>query len=200
LNRPWQRRGIGTGLLAAALDQVRAGGAAHVTAASGGGSCIWPGVPRDLPAAVGFVASRGWRHGHDTLDLVTDLARYRPPPGACERVGRRGITITQAADADMTGVLAFEAAAVLSWTRWFSRPDGDILIARDRPGNIAGTLLLAGPGAGTVVAPMLGPAAGTIGCVGVTPPRQGHGIGIALAVRASEILRQAGTRNIDHRP
>jgi ribosomal protein S18 acetylase RimI-like enzyme len=72
---------------------------------------------------------------------------------------------------------------------------GDILIARDRPGNIAGTLLLAGPGAGTVFAPMPGPAAGTIGCVGVAPPRQGHGIGTALVVRASEILRQADTRN-----
>lgn len=191
----WQRRGIGTSLLAAAVDQVRAGGAAEVTAASGGGSYIWPGVPRDLPAAVSFFASRGWRHSHDTVDLVTDLARYRLPPGAGERAASRGITITLADGAYMTSVLAFEAATFPSWTRWFTRPEGDILIARDGPGTIAGTLLLAGPGAGTVFAPMLGPAAGTIGCVGVAPPRQGHGIGTALVVRASEILRQAGTRN-----
>jgi beta-N-acetylhexosaminidase len=191
----WQGRGIGTSLLAAALDQVRAGGVGEVRAGSGGASSIWPGVPRDLPVAVGFFTSRGWRHSHDTLDLVTDLTRYRPPPDACGRAASKGITITPAAAADMASVLAFEAATFPRWTRWFSRPEGDVLIARDRPGNIAGTLLLEGPGAGTVFAPMLGPAAGTIGCVGVAPSWQGHGIGIALVVRASEILRQAGTRN-----
>jgi predicted N-acetyltransferase YhbS len=41
---------------------------------------------------------------------------------------------------------------------------------------------------------MLGPAA-TIGCVGVAPAVQGRGIGTALVVRASEILRDAGVRN-----
>jgi GNAT superfamily N-acetyltransferase len=86
----FQRRGIGTGLLAAALQQLRAAGATSVTAASGGGAYIWPGVPRDLPAAVRFFATRGWRHTHDTLDLVTDLARYRPPPGAGPARRERG--------------------------------------------------------------------------------------------------------------
>jgi predicted N-acetyltransferase YhbS len=42
---------------------------------------------------------------------------------------------------------------------------------------------------------MLGPAVGAIGCVGVAPPRQGEGIGTALVVRASEVFRNAGTRN-----
>lgn len=191
----WQRCGIGTRLLAAALEQVRAGGVAEVTAASGGGAAsIWPGVPQDLPAAVAFFASRGWRHSHDTLDLTADLTRYRPPPGAYARAATRGITIARAADADMTNVLAFEAAAFPHWTRWFSRPEG-ILIAWDRRGNIAGTLLLDGPDADTVFAPMLGPAAGTIGCVGVAPPWEGHGIGTALVVRASELLREAGAGN-----
>lgn len=50
----YQRRGIGTGLLEAALQQVRAGTASSVTAGSGGAIYIWPGVPCDLPAAVRF--------------------------------------------------------------------------------------------------------------------------------------------------
>lgn len=41
-----QRRGIGTGLLEAALHQVRGGTASSVTAGSGGAVYIWPGVPR----------------------------------------------------------------------------------------------------------------------------------------------------------
>ena len=46
----YQRRGIGTGLLEAALQQVRAGTADSVTAGSGGAIYIWPGVPHDLSA------------------------------------------------------------------------------------------------------------------------------------------------------
>jgi Acetyltransferase (GNAT) domain len=127
----WQRRGIGTGLLAAALEQVRAAGAATVTAGSGGAASIWPGVPQDLPAAVAFFASRGWRQTHDTLDLTADLTRYRPPADAHGRAASPGITIARAAGADMTSVLALETAAFPNWVRWFSRPE-DILIARDR--------------------------------------------------------------------
>jgi ribosomal protein S18 acetylase RimI-like enzyme len=167
-----------------------------VTAASGGGAYIWPGVPRDLPAAVRFFATRGWRHTHDTLDLVTDLARYRPPPGAGERAASVGVTITRASSADVASVLAFEATTFPSWARWFSAASPeDILAARDGSGNIAGTLLFQGPSADTVFAPILGPAAGTIGCVGVASQMQGHGIGTGMVARASQILQQAGTRN-----
>jgi predicted N-acetyltransferase YhbS len=45
-----------------------------------------------------------------------------------------------------------------------------------------------------VFAPLLGPAAGTIGCVGVAPPWQGQGIGTALVAHASRLLGHAGVR------
>jgi GNAT superfamily N-acetyltransferase len=189
-----QRRGIGTGLLTAALDKLRAGGATEVTAASGGDDYIWPGVPHDLAAGVRFFASRGWRRSHDTLDLVADLAHYHPPAAAAQRAVRAGISLAPAGRADAREVLAFEAATFPSWVRWFGTGDRDVLIARDGAGNIAGTLMFHGPGADTVFAPMLGPAAGVIACVGVAPDRQGRGIGTALVTRASELLGQAGTR------
>ena len=191
----YQRRGIGTGLLDAALRQLRPGNAGSVTAGSGGAVYIWPGVPRDLPAAVSFFAARGWRHTHDTLDLVTDLAGYRPPLGAAGRAAAAGVAITRATAGDLSAVAAFEAAAFPSWARWFAtaRPE-HVLLARTRSGSIAGTLLLEGPGADSVFTPMLGPAAGTISCVGVAPPLHGQGIGTALVVRASQILSQAGVR------
>lgn len=132
----YQRRGIGTGLLEAAMQQLRAGTAASVTAGSGGAGYIWPGVPRDLPAAVAFFASRGWRHSHDTLDLVTDLAGYRAPPGAAGRAVRTGVTITLAAVGDLAAVRAFEAAEFPSWARWFAaaRPE-QVLLARASSGQ-----------------------------------------------------------------
>jgi GNAT superfamily N-acetyltransferase len=191
----YQRRGIGTELLETALQQIRAGTASSVTAGSGCAVYLWPGVPRDLPAAVRFFASRGWRHTHDTLDLVTDLAGYRPPVGAARRAARSGATITLATGDDLAAVHAFEAAVFPSWARWFAvaRPE-HVLLARTRRGAIGGTLLLEGPGADTVFTPMLGPAAGTIGCVGVDPPLHGEGIGTTLVVRASQILSRAGVR------
>jgi ribosomal protein S18 acetylase RimI-like enzyme len=152
-------------------------------------------VPADVPGAVRFFAARGWRHTHDTLDLVADLAGYRPPPGAVERAAGMGVAITRAAGPDLGDVQAFEAATFPSWTRWFAAAGPDtILLARDRSETIAGSLLIEGPGAATVFAPLLGPAAGTIGCVGVAPSRHGQGIGTALVARASQLLGQAGVR------
>jgi beta-N-acetylhexosaminidase len=189
-----QGRGIGTGLLAAALDGLRAGGAGKVWAGSGADSYIWPGVPRDLPGAVGFFTARGWRHSHDTLDLVADLAAYRPPAAAAARAAGAEVSPALAMAGDLAEVRAFEAAAVPSWARWFAARTGGILIARDTGGKIAGTLRLDGPDADTVYTPMLGPAAGTIGCVGVAPPLHGRGIGTTLVIQASQLLSQAGTR------
>jgi GNAT superfamily N-acetyltransferase len=189
-----QGRGIGTGLLAAALDMLRAGGAREVRAGSGGDAYIWPGVPLDLPGAVAFFTARGWSHTDDTLDLVADLAGYQPPTAATERAAGAGVSLALARASERAEVVAFEAATFPQWVRWFSAGQQHILIARDGRGEIAGTLLLEGPGADTVFAPMLGPAAGTIGCVGVAPPRHGRGIGTALVTRASQHLSEASTR------
>ena len=129
------------------------------------------------------------------VGLVTDLAGYRPPPGAAGRAARAGVTITRAVGEDLAAVCAFEAAAFPSWAGWFAAVGPEhVLLARTRSGASAGTLLPEGPGADTLFAPMLGPAAGTIGCVGVAPPLPGQGIGTALVVRASQLLSQAGVR------
>jgi beta-N-acetylhexosaminidase len=190
-----QRCGIGTALLDAALRRLSEADATEVTAGSGGSSYIWPGVPLDLPAAVSFFTAHGWEHRHDTLDLVADLHGYQSPATAYDRVTQASVTITVATMSQSPAVLAFETATFPSWARWFQPSDQTILIATDSAGAIAGTLLFQGPDADTVFSPLLGPDAGTIGCVGVAPRQQGHGIGTAMVTRASEILRDAGTRS-----
>jgi ribosomal protein S18 acetylase RimI-like enzyme len=189
-----QRRGIGTALAGAALRRLHAAGATKATAGSGGTSTIWPGVPLDLPAATRFFAARGWDTRHDTLDLVTDLHGYQPPARAYDGAAQAGVTIRQGTESDAGAVLAFETAFFPRWTRWFQHGDQNALIAWDSEGSIAGTLLFSGPGADIVFGPMLGPDAGSIGCVGVAPRQQGHGVGTAMVARASEILRDSGTR------
>ncbi|HEY7325584.1 MAG TPA: GNAT family N-acetyltransferase [Streptosporangiaceae bacterium] len=189
-----QRRGVGTRLLAEAADVLRASHVSLVHAASGGSSYIWPGVPRDLPGAVAFFTARGWQHSHDVVDMIADLGSYQPPALTPEHSARGRISLTRASPADTDAVLAFEKANFPSWVRWFQPTGEHVLTARDASADIAGTLLFDGPGADTVFASMLGPAVGTIGCVGVTPRLHGHGIGTALVVHASQLLSLAGTR------
>ena len=189
-----QRRGVGTRLLDGALRQLRALGVERGRLGSGGEDYIWPGVPDDLPGAVRFFEASGWRWHEAVIDLVRDLRDYRGDPGVHERAARAGVTIEPCGERDHERVLAFEAETFPSWLRWFQRGDSSVLAARDASGRLVGTLLYAGPGPVSVFDPMLGPMAGTIGCVGVAGEAQGQGIGSAMVTRASELLRDAGTR------
>ncbi len=190
----WRRQGVATVLLAAAERRLRDLGRAEVRAGSGGGEYIWPGVPEDLPAAAPLLASRGWQLEHRTIDLTRDLVDYRPPSGVYDRARRAAVTITTASAADQDDVVAFEAATFPSWLTAFQRWTSDALVARDAAGRIVGTLLYAGPDADLTLRPMLGPACGAIGCVGVAPDAQGLGIGTAMVAQASELLHERGTR------
>jgi GNAT superfamily N-acetyltransferase len=187
-----QRRGVGTGLLEAALAALAAGGARTAALGSGGADYIWPGVPTDLPAATRFFAARGWRFDHTVVDLVGDLRGYRAPAGVHERAAAAGVTVQVLDARDRAEVLAFEAATFPEWLRWFERPGSAVLAARDADGRLVGSLLFRGPDAATVMAPLLGRRAGTIGCVGVAPGARGRGVGSAMVAAASERLRDAG--------
>jgi GNAT superfamily N-acetyltransferase len=130
-----QRRGVGTRLLDAALQRLGALGARTVDLGSGGEDYIWPGVPDDLPGAVGFFAARGWRWDHAVIDLVADLRAYRAPAGVHERPRRAGVAIEVAREPDRAAVLDFEAATFPHWLRWFQRLDASIVVARDSEGG-----------------------------------------------------------------
>ena len=190
----YQRQGVGTRLLDAGMTRLGGRGVTTVGLGSGGDNYIWPGVPDDLPGAVGFFEARGWRFDHTVLDLVADLRGYRAAAGGGERAGRAGVTIEVMAEPERTEVTAFEAATFPDWVVWFDRLDSSVLVARDRAGAVVGTLLFGGPPGATIYEPLLGPGAGTIGCVGVAPPAQGAGVGSAMVARAWELLRDAGTR------
>src|SRR5262245_9737692 len=188
-----QRRGIGARLHEAGLARLAALGAATVQLGSGGDDYIWPGVPDALPAAAGFFAARGWRLDDTVLDLTAGLRGYEPPAGVGERPARAGVSFQVMAERERAEVLAFEAATFPSWLGWFERPGASALVARDGSGAVVGTLLFRGPPGATIYRPLLGPDAGTIGCVGVAEAARGAGVGSAMVARASELLRDAGT-------
>jgi beta-N-acetylhexosaminidase len=189
-----QRQGIGTRLLEAGMARLAELGAVNVGLGSGGDDYIWPGVPDDLPGAVRFFEARGWGFDGTVIDLVADLRGYEAPAGVGERAGRAGVAIEVMAEPERAEVMAFEAATFPDWVVWFERLDSSVLVARDRAGTVVGTLLFRGPLGATIYEPMLGPESGTIGCVGVAASAQGAGVGSAMVARASELLRDAGTR------
>jgi ribosomal protein S18 acetylase RimI-like enzyme len=190
----YQRRGVGTRLLDAGMARLGQLGATTVALGGGGNDYIWPGVPDNLPGAVRFFRARGWGFDHTVIDLVADLRGYEAPAGVGERAGRAGVSIEVMAGPERAEVMAFEAATFPDWVGWFERLDSSVLVARDRAGAAAGTLLFRGPLGATIYEPLLGPDAGTIGCVGVAAPARGAGVGSAMVARASELLRDAGTR------
>ena len=190
----YQRRGVGTRLLEAGMARLGRLGATTVALGSGGSDYIWPGVPDDLPGAVGFFRARGWGFDHTVIDLVADLRGYDAPAGVGDRAGRAGVSIQVMKAPERAEVMAFEAATFPDWVGWFERLDSSVLVARDRAGAVAGTLLFRGPLGATIYEPLLGPDAGTIGCVGVAAPARGAGVGSVMVARASELLRDAGTR------
>jgi beta-N-acetylhexosaminidase len=190
----YQRRGLGTRLLEAGMARLGELGATTVGLGSGGDDYIWPGVPDDLPGAVGFFEARGWDFEHTVIDLVADLRDYQSPAGVRERAELAGVSIEVMAEPERAEVMAFEVATFPDWVVWFERLDSSVLVVRDRAGAIVGTLLFRGPLGATIYEPLLGPAAGTIGCVGVAAPARGAGVGSAMVARASELLRDAGTR------
>ena len=190
----YQRRGVGTRLLEAAMARLGQLGATTVALGSGGDDYIWPGVPDNLPGAVEFFRARAWRFDRTVIDLVADLRGYEAPAGVGERAGRAGVSIEVMAAPERAEVMAFETATFPEWVGWFERLDSSVLVARDRAGDVAGTLLFRGPLGATIYEPLLGPDAGTIGCVGVVAPARGAGVGSAMVARASELLRDAGTR------
>ena len=143
-----QRRGVGTALLNAALERLSALGARTASLGSGGESYIWPGVPDDLPAAVRFFATRGWRLEQAVIDLVADLGDYQAPARVRERIVRAGVTLGVAGEQELAEVLAFEAKHFPSWLRWFERRDSTVLVARAAKGHVVGSLLFRGPGPG----------------------------------------------------
>jgi beta-N-acetylhexosaminidase len=197
-----QRRGIGTALHAAALAHLRASGATRVQLGAGGYSYFWPGVPANLPAARPFFEAQGWDFNESCYDLAQSMQEYHAPADPAV-----DIVIEIATPADATELLEFERREFPHWLGPFqSNVDiGDfnaLLLARDPTTRaIIGTLILYSPLAHPSSFDgfwklILDDPLGEIGCVGVAEALHGRGIGSAMMVRASKILKQRGVASV----
>ncbi|MDQ2995586.1 MAG: GNAT family N-acetyltransferase [Chloroflexota bacterium] len=197
----WQRRGIGASLHAAALAHLQASGATRVQLGCGY-SYFWPGVPANLPAARPFFHAQGWNFDEPCYDLAQNMQEYHTPKDPPV-----DLVIELATAADAPELLEFERREFPHWLGPFQSTVDvgdfhDLLIVRDPTSRaIIGSLILYSPHAhpsrfdGFWKA-ILGDPLGEIGCVGVADARHGQGIGSALMVRASAILKQRGVASV----
>jgi GNAT superfamily N-acetyltransferase len=190
----YQRRGVGSFLHAATLEELRRRGAGSVQLA-GGPSYFWAGVPRNLPDAVRFFARQGWDYGEPSWDLVCDLQGYITPSTVVTRGDTPAITCRPAYEHERTSVLQLEDWHFSNWAEYFHGAEtGDMVVAVNAEGTVVGALLVEWPGRPFLWSRLLGPSACTIGVVGVDSAARGVGIGTAMLARACELLRDAGGR------
>ncbi len=196
----YQRRGVGRMLHDHALSSLKQRGAAAIQL-GGGLHYFWQGVPTNLPHAWAFFQACGWREGERSFELMRDLAGYATPPGVYERL-RPTITITQATSVDATDILSFEKQHFPQWFPYYQHVlhqhgYADVVVAKEINQGIVGTSLILDPHApgwndDIRWLSLLGKNTGGVGTLGVAESMREQGIGLALAARVTELMRERG--------
>jgi len=197
----YQRRGIGRRLHDQAMSALKQSGVEKVHLGRGW-SYFWQGVPVNLPGAWAFFAACGWQEVERSFDMIGDLAGYRTPAHIFPNLRRPTIAIAPATQGDAEAILAFEALHFPGWLRFYQRivehqSYADMVIAKDSELGIVGAACLVDQHVSWWQPDirwlrLLGEQTGGVGVLGVAEPMREQGIGLALAARATECLRERG--------
>ena len=195
----FQRRGIGTRLLAYVEARLRSLGCVEMPV-TGGNYRLWSGVPEDLPAACAFFRKNGMDLATPAIDLVVHLegAALRD---AMELQLPEGMTITGATPDDMGPLHVFQQAEFPGWmssmTHMMAAGDiGNVLVLKSGR-EVIGSIQTYTPasrwrGANVVWERLLGDHMGGYGCVGIGKAWRGRGLGLAICRGAMRHVAAAG--------
>jgi GNAT superfamily N-acetyltransferase len=202
-----RRRGLGRLIATQLARRARAHG--HERLEAGGGMFyLWPGVPADLPGAVGFAQAIGFELGKPSYDLRGDVSGLTIDAETTQALDAAGLRVRPAAVGDRAAALAFLFAEFGGewWheTRWFLDAGGDpaeLLLLEDRAQRIVGLARIHGPATRPIGPPHFWaarrpPAAGGLGPIGIAAALRGRGLGRALLVVALDALRQRGLSDV----
>lgn len=195
-----QRRGIGTRMVAALLDQAE--GIAREAVQPGGG-IFWfiPGVPEDLPAARPFCESLGFQFGRTVYDIRADLSAFVLPERSTGLLTDHGLA-ARPCTVDETDRLLNFILTEFGGNWWYNAktffdaggtPADWLLLLRDDA--IVGMARLHHPGQAVIGAPrywLHGPDAGGLGPIGIAASLRGLGLGLALLHSTLAHLRERG--------
>lgn len=191
-------------LLQKSIEFLREKNVMKVQLGGGGYEYFWPGIPSDLPEIVNFFKDQGWDFTDTSVDLTQDLSEYKMPEGLEERIKTQDISFQIADDSQIEDILAFENEYFPDWARYYENKINvgetkDILLAMDLQNNIVGTVILSDKNSNSkgnfwIWRKMLGTDTGAFGAIGVKPDIRSKGIGLALAAKATEILKKRGVK------
>jgi ribosomal protein S18 acetylase RimI-like enzyme len=201
----YQRRGVGSALLACAEQYLRAQRRTVITL-GGDPNHFLPGVPADR-GALAFFRSAGYAFAADAYDLRRALSRRMPPTPEPGLPIARGVTIRLLQPADAPRLLAFlDEVFPGRWRYTVGRvlqqggSIGDIMgvVAANR---VVGFAQLYHPhsrwiGPSVAWTWGLGRLTGGIGPMGLASSFRGRGLGLALLDRSVRRLAQLGVREI----
>lgn len=203
-----QRRGVGSQLLRAAEEHLRARGATRCIA-GGGIEHLLPGQPLTLaPSAadqpmLDFWRRHGYKPARTEYDLRRNLSDFVVPP-VPDAIRRGAFRIGPGVAGDEAALLAFLGREYPG--RWHydvaqalarGQSIADVIVLKDASSAIQGFLCswhyqstLLGPS--TYWYPSLGERFGGIGPLGIAPGIRGNGLGLALVAAGVAALRERG--------
>jgi beta-N-acetylhexosaminidase len=194
----YQRRGVGSMLHEHALSSLKQRGVAQIQLGRGF-HYFWQGIPANLPHAWTFFQACGWTEVERSFDLVQELTNYTTPSNVYERL-RPTITISQAMPGDAPDIMSFEKLHFPQWSLFFQlvldhQAYADVVVAREANQGVVGTVLVTdshSPEWNNDIRwlSLLGESTGGIGTLGVAESLREQGIGLALAARVTEIVRE----------
>jgi beta-N-acetylhexosaminidase len=192
-----QRKGIGTHLVTEATKQLHPKGIKRLSLGSGGCSYFWPGVPSNLDLAISFFKKLGWNYSEKSVDMTIELPGYKTPSGVLEKVGRLGFTLEFSSKNQAEEVLEFEKNNFPEWYKYFvsavaENRFNDILLALSPRNRVLGSLLV--DRNKKVWDRLLGNSVGALGALGVSNDFRGKGIGLSLAAKGTEVLRDSNVK------
>lgn len=194
-----QKKGIGKILLKTALRDLKAHGTFDVQLGAGSGSYFWPGVPENLPNAISFFKSCNWNYSEKSFDLVGNLDSFSVPKNVHFN---QSILMNQPNETDVEALLRFEKENFPDWFNYFNlaiqqHNYQNVLVAKKNNGDIVGSVLLFGPYKSGVDGnfkwkSILDDKMGGFGALGVSDKMRGQGVGMTIAIKATDILKNRG--------
>lgn len=193
VNKDKQRKGIGTQLLNEARKYLTENGIETIVVGSGAGSYFWPGIPKNLISAINFFRKNGLVKSETNLDMALNLQNYVMPADITINTASAIFKISTIQDEDRKDLTEFEKLNFSNWVKYFNdTKNNNILIARLKSKIVGSVILLESKG---FIWSKLLDESGGFGALGVSEEQRGKGIGLALAARATGILKERGNKN-----
>lgn len=189
-----QGKGVGSKLVEEAMKELKQRGIRKISLGSGGYSYFWPGVPTNLKPAVMFFKKLGWNYSETSVDMIGQLKNYQTPSGIYQRVENLEIKIEFLNESQINQLKEFEKQNFSDWYGYFSAAIEEnkldnVLIALSSDNQILGSVLI--DRNKKAWNRILGDRVGALGALGVSESARGQGIGLALAAKGSEILKDS---------